>query len=48
LPWPRALLRFVVAVASLAALGLGFIWCLFDRERRGWHDIATQSCLVRL
>jgi uncharacterized RDD family membrane protein YckC len=48
LPWTRALLRFVVALCSLAVLGLGFIWCLFDRERRGWHDIATQSRLVQL
>ncbi len=48
LPWPHALLRFVVALASLAVLGLGFIWCLFDRQRRGWHDIAARSCLVRL
>lgn len=48
LPWSRALLRFAVALASLAAFGLGFIWCLFDRQRRGWHDIAARSCLVRL
>ena len=48
LPWPRALLRFVVAVASLAALGVGFIWCQFDRERRGWHDIAARSSMERL
>ncbi len=48
LPWPRALLRFAVALVSLAAFGLGFIWCLFDRKQRGWHDIAARSHLVRL
>ncbi|MEO7062455.1 MAG: RDD family protein [Dokdonella sp.] len=48
LPWSRALLRFAVALGSLAAFGLGFVWCLFDRQRRGWHDIAARSCLVRL
>ena len=48
LPWSRALLRFVVALASLVALGIGFVWCLFDRQQRAWHDIAARSCMVRL
>lgn len=48
LPWPRALLRFAVACVSLIVFGLGFVWCLFDRQKRGWHDIAAQSVLVRL
>jgi uncharacterized RDD family membrane protein YckC len=46
--WARALLRFVVACASLLALGIGFLWCLFDRRKRGWHDLAARSVLVRL
>jgi uncharacterized RDD family membrane protein YckC len=48
LPWPRALLRFVVASVSLCAFGLGFVWCLFDVRKRGWHDLAARSVLVRL
>lgn len=44
----RASLRFAVALVSLAALGLGFLWCLIDRERRAWHDIAAGTLLVRL
>ena len=48
LPWPRALLRFALAIVSLLALGLGFLWCLLDRERRAWHDIAVRSVLTRL
>ena len=48
LPWPRALLRFAVACVSLIALGAGFIWCLFDRQKRGWHDIAARTVFVRL
>lgn len=48
LPWPRALLRFGVALGSLGACGLGFLWCLVDRERRAWHDIAARSRAVRL
>jgi uncharacterized RDD family membrane protein YckC len=48
LPWPRAVLRFVVACLSLLALGVGFLWCLFDRRQRGWHDLAARTLLVRL
>ena len=48
LGWTRATLRFVVACASLCALGIGFFWCLFDARKRGWHDVAARSVLVRL
>lgn len=48
LPWLRALLRFAVALVALFALGIGFAWCLLDRDRRGWHDLAARSLVVRL
>lgn len=48
LRWPRALLRFAIALVSLGALGIGFLWCLVDRERRGWHDIVARTTVVRL
>lgn len=44
----RALLRFGIAIVSLGACGLGFFWCLIDRERRAWHDLAAGTLLVRL
>lgn len=44
----RALLRFAVATVSLGACGLGFLWCLVDRDGRAWHDIAAGTLLVRL
>lgn len=44
----QALVRFVVALVSIGALGLGFLWCLVDAERRGWHDIAAGTLLVRV
>lgn len=43
----RLALRYAVATVSLAAGGLGFLWCLLDRERRAWHDIAAGTLLVR-
>lgn len=44
----RALLRFAVALLSLGCGGLGFLWCLIDRERRAWHDLAAGTLLVRV
>jgi uncharacterized RDD family membrane protein YckC len=46
---PRhALLRFAVALVSLAVLGAGFWWALFDPQKRAWHDIAAGTLVVRL
>jgi len=44
----RALLRFAVALVSLTVLGLGFLWCLIDPQRRAWHDIAAGTLFVRM
>ena len=43
----HALLRFFVALVSLAALGLGFWWALIDRRRRTWHDLAAGTAMLR-
>lgn len=48
LPWPRALLRFAMALVSALALGFGFFWCLFRRDRRAWHDLIAGSRLLRI
>jgi len=39
--------RFLVSLLSAAAAGLGFLWSLFDPQRRCWHDIVSQTRLVR-
>ncbi|UVJ44928.1 RDD family protein [Pseudomonas sp. LS1212] len=44
----QALLRFVVAIASWLCLGLGFFWVLIDKQKRSWHDIYSDSQLVRI
>lgn len=41
-------LRFFAAILSWAALGLGFLWSLWDKDRRSWHDIISGSKLVVL
>ena len=44
----QALLRFMIAIGSWLCVGLGFIWVLFDRQNRSWHDLYSGSQLVRL
>jgi uncharacterized RDD family membrane protein YckC len=45
----RALcLRYAVATLSLLVVGLGFVWALFDGERRCWHDMAARTRFVRM
>jgi uncharacterized RDD family membrane protein YckC len=42
-----ALLRFVLAALSLAALGAGFWYALLDAERRTWHDRVCGTRMTR-
>ena len=44
----QSLLRFAVGLGSGLAAGLGFAWCLVNRERRGWHDLAARTRLERI
>ncbi|KFE56677.1 RDD family protein [Pseudomonas syringae] len=44
----QALLRFMVSIASWLCLGLGFVWALFDKHKRSWHDMYSNSQLVRV
>jgi len=43
--WWTATLRFVVALLSWACLGLGFLWCLIDKNKRAWHDHGSGTFL---
>lgn len=44
----QALLRFVVAIGSWLFAGLGFLWIIWDKQNRSWHDIYSDSCIVQL
>ena len=41
-----ASLRFFAALLSLAVLGLGFLWQLWDREHLTWHDRWSNTRLM--
>ncbi len=43
-----AMLRYVLALASLVALGCGFWYAWFDADRRTWHDRLCRTRMTRL
>jgi len=42
----RALLRWLGAV-GFAPLALGFLWVLWSREKRAWHDYLARTWVIR-
>ncbi len=46
--WKTATIRFMIAIFSWVALGLGYLWALFDKRNRCWHDLASKTVLIDL
>jgi len=46
--WKQAAIRFLVAIVSWLILGMGFLWSLFDKEKRTWHDMLSDTKLIQL
>lgn len=44
----KTLLRCCGASISAACLGLGYLWCLVDRNNRYWHDYLSHTELILL
>ena len=42
----RAVHRYVIALLGTAALGLGFVWALVDRDRQFLHDRLSGTVLA--
>lgn len=42
----RAMLRYVLALAGIFMLGLGFLWALIDRDRQFLHDRLAGTRIV--
>lgn len=42
----RSILRYLGYYISGLCMGLGFLWILFDDERRSWHDRLSGTCVI--
>ena len=48
LRWRDVVVRLAASLLSWAALGLGFLWMLVDRDRRAWHDRLSRTLMTRV
>jgi uncharacterized RDD family membrane protein YckC len=48
LGWRHAGLRLLCALLSWLPLGLGYLWSLFDPDKRTWHDRLSKTAVVVL
>lgn len=46
--WRQLLIRFLMAILSWAACGLGFLWALGNPQQLTWHDSVSKTRLVYL
>jgi uncharacterized RDD family membrane protein YckC len=44
----KAIVRCLGAFLSVACLGLGYLWCLVDHNKRYWHDYLSGTELILL
>jgi len=42
-----AVLRFIGYYINSFIIGIGWIWALFDKENRGWHDLIANTYVVK-
>lgn len=47
LTWQKAILRYVGYYISALAIGLGFLWILFDEKKQGWHDKIAGTYVIK-
>ncbi len=44
----RGLCRTLVAYAGVCCIGIGYLWMFTNNERRGWHDLAAGTVVIRV
>ncbi|MBI2363274.1 MAG: RDD family protein, partial [Elusimicrobia bacterium] len=42
-----AVLRSLFTLVSAAPVGLGYLWVLWEKDKRGWHDLLAGTRVVR-
>ena len=46
--WKITAIRFISAIFSWGIFGLGFLWALFDKKNRCWHDLISRTAILDL
>ncbi len=42
----QILIRMIVSPIALGAAGIGYFWCLFNKDKLTWQDIASNTRVV--
>jgi len=45
--WKQALYRFLGGCVSCLLLGMGFLWSLIRKDKASWHDLLSNTQLIR-
>ena len=48
LDWRLSAIRFFTAMLSWLVFGLGFLWVMFDKDKKAWHDHLSRTVLISL
>ncbi|MCW9056137.1 MAG: RDD family protein, partial [Gammaproteobacteria bacterium] len=46
--WKQALIRYIAALLSWGCFGFGFLWALLNKDKKTWHDMASDTALIQL
>ena len=46
--WSQAILRYIGSLLCWMTLGLGFLWCYTNTDRRAWNDILSKTHLIKV
>lgn len=44
----QSILRYLGYFVSMLPLGLGFLWIIWDRKKRGFHDFIAHTVVIRI
>ena len=46
--YSKAIIRALGYLINLVFLGLGFLWIVEDKEKRGWHDLLSGTRVYKI
>lgn len=44
----QCLIRILLGPISLGLFGLGYLWCLVNKNKAAWHDIASNTRVIQM
>lgn len=45
--WKAAFLRYLGSILCWLSVGIGFLWCYTNKDRRAWNDLISNTYIAR-